>query len=96
MRIFTQDRRKLWVLLPALGLMLFASAAWAGDNPGPALPKTPWMGWVPGSPNTPAAPNTPSPEIPEGVKNILRYTDIPGAQKLRRPRRRSLSPAFPI
>lgn len=84
MRLFTQDRRTLWVLLPALGLMLFASAARAGDNPGPTPPQTPWTGWVPGvgwTPNTPSAPTAPAPDAPDGLKNILRHTDIPGAPR---------------
>ncbi|MEW6470986.1 MAG: hypothetical protein AB1679_01830 [Actinomycetota bacterium] len=70
MKIFAQDRKRLWALLPAVALMLFASAAWAGDNPGPVLPNTPA---VPGAPSAPG-----TPDMSEGP---LRYTDIPAVPK---------------
>lgn len=70
MRIFAQDRKRLCALLPAVGLMLFTSAAWAGDNPGPTLPNNPA---VPGAPATPGAP-----DMSEGP---LRHTEIPAAPK---------------
>ena len=77
MRIFAQDHRKRWVLLPAVVLMLTASAAWAGDNPGPAVPSNPAL---PGVPSVPSAPGGPDTE-----HGPLRHTDLPAPAQPKAP-----------